>query len=116
MWSNPLLLQPKAASKATPTTAGTFHTPHGSVRDPKLAHTPVDSSIVWDQLADKLARRAFVVLKIPTKGETKRINDMKDNFREISAQEFTPSEGAGPDQLPAERLGTPRGQEAETTS
>ena len=90
MWSNPLLLQSKAASKATPTTAGTFHTPHGSVRDPKLAHTPVDSSIVWDQLADKLARRAFVVLKIPSKGETRRINQMKDNFREILAQEFTP--------------------------
>ena len=91
MWSNPLLLlQSKAASKAPPTTAGTFHTPHGSVRDPKLANTPVDSSIVWDQLADKLARRAFVVLKIPTKGETERINDMKDNFREILAQEFTP--------------------------
>ena len=91
MWSNPLLLlQSKAASKATPTTAGTFHTPHGSVRDPKLEHTPVDSAIVWDQLADKLARRAFVVLKIPTKGEAKRINDMKDNFREILAQEFTP--------------------------
>ena len=91
MWSNPLLLlQSKAASKAPPATAGTFHTPHGSVRDPKLTHTPVDSSIVWDQLADKLARRAFVVLKIPTKGEAKRIKDMKDNFREILAQELTP--------------------------
>ena len=45
---------------------------------------------MWDQLADKLARRAFVVLKIPTKGEAKRIKDMKDNFREILAQEFTP--------------------------
>ena len=91
MFTNPLLLlQSKAASKAPPTTAGTFHTPHGSVRDPKPINTEVDSSIVSDQLADKLARRAFVVLKIPTKGETKRINEMKDNFREISAQEFTP--------------------------
>ena len=91
MWSNPLLLlQSKAASKAPPATAGALHTPHGSVKDPQLTRKPVDSSIVWDQLADKLARRAFVVLKIPTKGETKRINDMKDNFREILAQEFTP--------------------------
>ena len=91
MWSNPLLLlQSKAASKAPPATAGAFHTPHGSVKDPQLNQKPVDSSIVWDQLADKLARRAFVVLKIPTKGEAKRIKDMKDNFREILAQEFTP--------------------------
>ena len=91
MWSNPLLLlQSKAASKAPPATAGAFHTPHGSVKDPQLTQKPVDSSIVWDQLADKLARRAFVVLKIPTKGEAKRIKDMKDNFREILAQEFTP--------------------------
>ena len=92
MFTNPLLLlQSKAASKAPPTTAGAFHTLQGSVRDPKpTTETTVDSSIVWDQLADKLARRAFVVLKIPTKGETKRINEMKDNFREIPAQEFTP--------------------------
>ena len=91
MWSNPLLLlQSKAASKAPPATAGAFRTPHGSVTDPQLTQKPVASSIVWDQLADKLARRAFVVLKIPTKGEAKRINDMKDNFREILAQEFTP--------------------------
>ncbi len=91
MWSNPLLLlQSKAASKAPPATAGAFHTPHGAVTDPQLTQKPVDSSIVWDQLADKLARRAFVVLKIPTKGEAKRIKDMKDNFREILAQEFTP--------------------------
>ena len=86
-----LLLQSKAASKASPTAAGAFTTLQGSVRDPKpTTETTVDSSIVWDQLADKLARRAFVVLKIPTKGEAKRIKDMKDNFREILAQEFTP--------------------------
>ena len=86
-----LQLRSKAASKATPTAAGAFATPQGSVRDPKQTiETTVDSSLVWDQLADKLARRALVVLKIPTKGETKRINDMKDNFREILAQEFTP--------------------------
>ena len=91
MFTNPLLLlQSKAASKAPPTTAGAFHTLQGSVRDPKPTNTVVDSFIVWDQLADKLARRAFVVLKIPTKGETKRINEMKDNFREILAQELTP--------------------------
>ena len=86
-----LQLQSKAASKASPTAAGAFTTLQGSVRDPKqTTETTVDSSLVWDQLADKLARRAFVVLKIPTTGETKRINKMKDNFREILAQEFTP--------------------------
>ena len=41
-------------------------------------------------MADKLARRAFVILKTPTKGETRRINEMKDNLSEILAQEFTP--------------------------
>ena len=86
-----LQLQSTAASKAPPTAAGAFTTLQGSVRDPtQTTETAVDSSIVWDKLADKLARRAFVILKIPTRGETRRINEMKDNFREILAQEFTP--------------------------
>ena len=31
------------------------------------------------------------MLKIPTKGEAKRMGEMKDNFCEILAQEFTPT-------------------------
>ena len=101
-----LQLLSKAASKGTPTAAGAFTTLHGSVRDPKqTTETPVDSSLGWDQLADKLARRAFVVLKIPTKGEAKRLGEMKDNFREILAQEFTPTTETNPLNFPPTVLG-----------
>ena len=96
-----LQLQSKAVSKATPTAAGAFATLQGSVRDPNhTTETPVDSSLGWDQLGDNLARRAFVVLKIPTKGEAKRLGEMKDNFREILAQEFTPTTATNPLNLP----------------
>ena len=79
-------LQSKAASKATPNSTTAFNTLQGSIRDPQQDTTlPADSTLVWDTLADKLARRSFVVLKIPTKGQGKRLEELKDNFREILA-------------------------------
>ena len=55
---------------------------------------------MWDQQADKLACQDFVVLKIPTEGEAKRLGEMKDNFREILAQGFTPTTESNPLNFP----------------
>ena len=94
-------LQSKAASKAAPTSASAFTTLQGSIRDPQQdAALPVDSTLVWDNLADKLARRSFVVLKIPIKGEWKGLGELKDNFREILAKQYTPTPTPAEHDLP----------------
>ena len=60
---------------------------------------PVDSTLIWDPLADQLARRAFVVFKIRIRRD-RRLKELTNSFREVLAKEFTPTSEAEKSNFP----------------
>ena len=50
-----------------------------------------DPTLVWKPVADRLARRAFVVLRIPTAQNKRKLEDLTKQYTDILVQELTPA-------------------------
>ena len=86
---------------STSTTAKKARTPRdsplaslqGSASPPQTPPTHIESdpTSIWKPLADALARRAFVVLRIPTAANKRKLEDLTKQYTDILVQELTPA-------------------------